>query len=82
MSFGLSRGKELITEGYGIELSDLPGYDVDDPESSRIDPRKWFQDYERHFEIEIGSRKGTFLVQQAGLQRDVNYLGVEKAGEF
>ncbi len=82
MSLGLSRGKKLITEGYGIELSDLPGYDVDDPESSRIDPRKWFQDYERHFEIEIGSGKGTFLVQQAGLQRDVNYLGIEKAGEF
>lgn len=82
MSFGLSRGRELITEGYGFELSDLPGYDVDDPESSRIDPRQWFQDSERPFEIEIGSGKGTFLVQQAELQRDVNFLGIEKAGEF
>ena len=52
MSLGLSRGKELITEGYGIELSDLPGYDLDDPESSRIDPRQWFQDSEKPFEIE------------------------------
>ena len=82
MSFGLSRGKELSAEGYGIDLSDLPGYDVDDPEGSRIDPRTWFQDYERPFEIDIGSGKGTFLVQQAELQRDVNFLGIEQAGEF
>ncbi len=82
MSFGLSRGKELITEGYGSELSDLPGYDVEDPEASRIDPRQWFQDAERPFEIEIGSGKGTFLVQQAELQREVNFLGIEQAREF
>lgn len=82
MTFGLSRGKKLITEGFGIELSDLPGYDVEDPESSRIDPRQWFQDPEMPFEIEIGSGKGTFLVQQAELQHDVNFLGIEQAGEF
>lgn len=82
MSLGLSRGKKLITEGYGIALSDLPGYDVEDPESSRIDPRQWFQDPGRPFEIEIGSGKGTFLIQQAERSGDVNFLGIEQAGEF
>ena len=82
MSLGLSRGKELITEGYGIELSDLPGYDVEDPEASRIDSRQWFQEPRRPFEIEIGSGKGTFLIQQAERSVEVNFLGIEQAGEF
>lgn len=77
MSFGLSRGRELNTEGFGIEAVDLPP-----PERGRIDPRGWFEHSGRRFEIEIGSGKGTFLVQQAPLQPDVNYLGIEWAGEF
>lgn len=34
------------------------------------------------FEIEIGSGKGTFLVQQAALQPETCFLGIEYAGEF
>lgn len=82
MSFGLSRGKELITKGYGFDSSELSSYEATDPESSRIDPRQWFKHPDRPFEIEIGSGKGTFLVQQAQLQVDVNFLGIEQAGEF
>lgn len=77
MSFGLSRGRELITEGFGIEQADLLPY-----EEGRIDPRTWFDHPEQRFEIEIGSGKGTFLTQQAPLKPNVNFLGIEWAGEF
>src|SRR5690606_26263284 len=69
MSFGLSRGKELVTKGFGIELADLPPL-----EAGRIDPREWFDHPEHRFEIEIGTGKGTFLLQQAKLKPQVNYL--------
>ncbi len=77
MTFGLARGKKLDIAAYGIELDSLPSF-----EDGRIDPRRWFAQPERRFEIEIGSGKGTFLVQQAPRQPEVNYLGVEWAGEF
>lgn len=78
----LSRGKPLITEGHGIELTALPSYEPDDPDGGKIDPRTWFTHPERRFEIEIGSGKGTFLVQQAAIHPEVNFLGIEWAGEF
>ncbi|MHC4220121.1 MAG: tRNA (guanosine(46)-N7)-methyltransferase TrmB, partial [Planctomycetota bacterium] len=51
-------------------------------EQGRVDPRAWFEHAQRPFEIEIGSGKGTFLVQQAPLRPQVNYLGIEKTVEF
>ena len=77
MSFGLSRGRTLITEGFGLDASALPPL-----ESGLLDPREWFADPQRRFEVEIGSGKGTFLLQQAKLKPDVNFLGIEWAGEF
>ena len=77
MSLGLSHGKPQNTEQFGIELADLPPLDA-----GRIDPRDWFEQPGHRFEIEIGSGKGTFLIQQAKLGPEVNYLGVEWAGEF
>jgi tRNA (guanine-N7-)-methyltransferase len=77
MSFGLSRGKELDTEGWGFTTRDLPSH-----EEGLIDPRSWFADSSRPFELEIGSGKGTFLVQQGVLQPRTNFLGIEWAGEF
>ncbi len=67
----------LDIAGYGLTHADLPPL-----ESGRIDPRAWFDHPDRRFEIEIGSGKGTFLVQQAALQPEVNFLGFEWAGEF
>ncbi|MEE8509060.1 MAG: tRNA (guanosine(46)-N7)-methyltransferase TrmB [Myxococcota bacterium] len=73
----LSHGKTLVTEGYGRQQCDLPPF-----EEGRIDPREWFAAPGRPLEIEIGSGKGTFLVQQAPLRAAVNYLGLEKSLEF
>ena len=82
MSFGLSRGKQLNTAGFGIDIADLPTFDPADPDGSRIDPRRWFDDPDRRLELEIGSGKGAFLVQQAPLQPETNFLGIEVASEF
>lgn len=77
MSFGLSRGREINTDGYGYRSADLPPYDA-----GTVDPRNWFDDPEKRFELEIGSGKGTFLVQQAAIEPETNFLGIEWAGEF
>ena len=82
MSFGIARGKELNTEGFGLNQADLPAYNAQDPRACRVDPRQWFDHRDHPFEIEIGSGKGTFLVQQAALKPHVNYLGIEWAAEF
>lgn len=82
MSFGLARGRTLDTTGYGIAASELPPFDPEHREASRVDPRAWFPDARRPLEIEIGSGKGTFLVQQALRAPSTNYLGIEWAGEF
>ncbi len=87
MSFGLGHGKPL-DDAPGVvgisdsELGPLPDEIVTDPESGRVDPRLWFADPNRPFELEIGSGKGTFLVQQAELEPGTNFLGVEWAREF
>ncbi len=79
MSFGLARGRQLDLTGIGIESADLPPFDA----NPIIDPRAWFADRAHlPLEIEIGSGKGTFLVQEAPQRPDVNFLGIEWAGEF
>ena len=77
MSFGLSRGREQEYNGYGLTREDLPPF-----EDGRFDPRTLYEHPERPFELEIGSGKGTFLVQQAVLQPETNFLGIEWAAEF
>ncbi len=87
MSFGLGHGKTLDPAPgvVGIspdELPPLPDSILDDPDSGRVDPRLWFTDPARPFQIEIGSGKGAFLVQQGALEPDTNFLGIEWAKEF
>ena len=41
------------------------------------DPRRWFEDPDRPFELEIGSGKGTFLIQAAPHRPENNFLGIE-----
>lgn len=61
----------------GIDLRSLPPC-----HDGRIDPRKWFENDGAPLEIEIGSGKGTFLIQEAEHRMEPNYLGVEWASEF
>ncbi|MCC5828584.1 MAG: tRNA (guanosine(46)-N7)-methyltransferase TrmB [Phycisphaeraceae bacterium] len=60
----------------GLTESDLPPW-----ESGPIELDRWFGPERRgkRFELEIGSGKGTFLVQQAALQPEVNFIGIEYA---
>ncbi|MBX3359081.1 MAG: tRNA (guanosine(46)-N7)-methyltransferase TrmB [Phycisphaeraceae bacterium] len=85
MSFGLAKGREFDSTGIAVTDADLPPLPdsvLADPEAGRIDPRAWFPDPSREFEIEIGCGKGTFLVQQAAIQPQTNFLGIEWAREF
>jgi tRNA (guanine-N7-)-methyltransferase len=87
MSFGLGHGRPLdpapgVVGVAPEELPPLPDDLINNPESGRVDPRAWFDHPEHPFELEIGSGKGTFLVQQGDLQPETNFLGVEWAGEF
>lgn len=77
MSFGLMRGRDPNVAGVGLDRDDLPPF-----EAGRFDPRSFFKHPERPFEIEIGSGKGTFLLAEASANPEVNYLGIEQAGEF
>lgn len=84
MSFGLGRGRRLDVSGVGIDAADLPAWPDADrgPVAARLDPRNWFDDPSRPFEIEIGSGKGTFLLHQAEANPGTNFLGIEWAKEF
>lgn len=85
MSFGLGRGRALDRGQIGLTAADLPPLPDDllqNPTAARLDPREWFADPTRPFEIEIGSGKGTFILAQASADPEVNYLGIEWAGEF
>ena len=77
MSAGLSRTRDLEPGDWGIEMDALPP-----AEQGRIDPRSWFDDPARPFELEIGSGKGTFLVQQGREQVETNFLGIEWAAGY
>ena len=85
MSFGLSRGRKLDPGTVGLFASDLPPLPDDvasNPRAARLDPREWYEVPGRPFELEIGSGKGTFLVQQGTLEPETNFLGIEWAKEF
>jgi len=77
------KGRPLDVTGIGVAGDDLPTMAAT-PQHTRFDLRRWWP-AERSalpFELEIGSGKGTFLVQQATLRPDVNYLGIEWAKAY
>lgn len=82
MALSLGRGKPLDISGVGLDEKQLPPY-----AEGAIDLRGWFgeagsEEYQRPMELEIGSGKGTFLVQQATLTPGINYIGIEWAKAF
>ena len=87
MSFGLGHGRPLVPGDVGLTAAQLPALpDAPSTEAARralgFDPRGLFPEPRHRFEIEIGSGKGTFLLQQAELEPTTNFLGIEWAGEF
>jgi len=84
MSFGLARGKTLDAGFVGRTSADLPAL-PDDPAllgCVRFDPRVWFDEPNRPFEMEIGSGKGPFLIAAAPRRPEANFLGIEWTHEF
>jgi len=79
----LSRGKTLEPGTFGLTRADLPPLQAT-PDATRFDVRQWWPADRRGLplELEIGSGKGTFIVQQALATPDVNYLGIEYAHAF
>ena len=79
----LARNREL-DPGFTLPppLLPLPDDVLTNPKSAHVDVRAWFDDAARPFELEIGSGKGTFLVQEASRRTGSNYLGIEYAREF
>ena len=80
---GLSHGKALDIGKVGLRRDDLPPLG-EEPARSRFDFRRWFENVgpDDPLELEIGSGKGTFLVQQAAAHREVAYVGIEYAHKF
>lgn len=82
MALSLGNTASLDVTGVGIDESELPPF-----AAGAIDLRAWFgapgsEAYQRPLELEIGSGKGTFLVQQATLTPQLNYIGIEWAKAF
>lgn len=72
-----ARGKSLDVGCHGIDASQLPSHD-----EGKFDIAALFPNPALPLEIEIGSGKGTFLVQQAALQPGTNFFGIEWTSEY
>lgn len=75
----LSQNKDRTPGHFGLTQDDLPPMD-----SGPIDLRAWFgpERAALPIELEIGSGKGTFLLQQSQQTPNVNYIGIEYARAF
>ncbi|MCE2968175.1 MAG: tRNA (guanosine(46)-N7)-methyltransferase TrmB [Phycisphaerales bacterium] len=85
MSFGLGKDRDLIPEPILLPAEAIPALPdnlLQSPLAGVIDIRAWFPNPAAPLELEIGSGKGTFLLQQASRQPETNFLGIEYAREF
>lgn len=85
MSFGLARGRELDATGVAVDpagFAPLPDDVLARPQAGHLSISSWFADPLRPLQIEIGSGKGTFLIQRAPAEPGDNFLGIEYAREF
>ncbi len=72
----MSGAAQLDVTGYGISQDQLPPLD-----HGPIDLNAWF-DRPAPIELEIGSGKGTFLIQHAPQHPQTNFLGMEYARAY
>ena len=77
MTQGLTRRTPAMIEGWGVSMQEIVG-----GKPGSVDPRTLFDSPDHPLEIEIGSGKGTFLVQQGATQSDTNFLGIEWSAPF
>lgn len=77
MTYGLTNRRSSQIEGWGFSMGEIAH-----GEKASVDPRSIFRDPGHPLEIELGSGKGTFLVQQAARQLDTNFLGIEWSAPF
>lgn len=79
LSFSLSRGRPLEVGEVGIASEQLPAF-----EQGTVELPLWFDADRMNYplELEIGSGKGTFLVQQAEQSPGINFVGIEYAKAF
>ena len=86
MATSLSSNQPLDVSGFGWTRDELPA--TAGPDAGRFSPtslRRWFglpEDLSRPLDLEIGSGKGTFLVQHAPLEPGTDFLGTEIAKAF
>lgn len=83
MPTSLSSNQPLDVNGFGWTRDELPS--SEDGAMSRSALRSWFGlagGDDRPLDLEIGSGKGTFLVQQSPLEPGVDFLGIEIAKAF
>lgn len=64
------------------QLPPLPDDITSLPSAGHLDPRRWFVDPSKPFEIEIGCGKGTFILNESQERPDTNFLGFEWEYEF
>jgi tRNA (guanine-N7-)-methyltransferase len=84
MSFSLSHGKMMDVAEIGVLHEQLPAPPAAGQPPVRIDLKAWFGPKRagQPLELEIGSGKGTFLLNQALVTPAVNYLGIEWAMQY
>jgi tRNA (guanine-N7-)-methyltransferase len=84
MGLSLSHGKEMDVGHIGLLQEQLPPVPVHGAPPAYLDLKGWFgsEGAKRPLELEIGSGKGTFLLNQAKLTPEVNYIGLEWARQF
>ena len=81
----LSRGRGLDVGAIGVTPAEyplLPDAALTNPEAGWLDPRAWFPHPAHPFEIEIGTGKGAFIINESDARRDTNFLGIEWEGEI
>lgn len=80
----LSHGRPIDLGHFGLFQENLPPPPLPGEPAPRLDLNTWFPPELRGhpMELEIGSGKGTFLVNQATATPGVNYIGVEWARAF
>ncbi len=76
-----AQGVEVTREAMGSIPDEVLAGNAD-PSAGHVHIRSFFREPSHPLELEIGSGKGTFILDAARAKPDTNFLGIEWAGEF